>query len=178
MIVLVVIAVRHAAQASDHAFVVTGCHHLGLGNAGVELQFVGRIEACHMAESTISLLTVALQSLQLPHQEPLTGFLLTAFLMLDDLSKVRDGITIALHTQTIVSHRIVPVFLGPIVHGVAALLDDDVLGIVQPPQLHIALGLPGTGNAQNGGLRLIEARHIGEGGSSLLEFSLLELRLA
>ena len=57
------------------------------------------------------------------------------------------------------------------------LLDDDVLGIVQPVHLHVAFGLPGTGYTANGRLCLVQSRHIGKGGSGLFELALLELRL-
>ena len=63
-------------------------------------------------------------------------------------------------------------------YGVALHVADDVFGIISPVELGIALGQPGAGNAVDGWLRLIEARHIVEGGSSLVEGAFLELRLS
>ena len=80
--------------------------------------------------------------------------------------------------QVVVGHRVVPVFYGPEVHRVATLLADHVLGIVEPPQLSVALGKPGAGYAQDGGLCVVESRHIGEGGCCLFKLAFLELRLA
>ena len=125
----------------------------------------------------VSLGIVTQQRLYLSQQEPLAGSLLAAALMLDDLLQVGHGSGILLTSYIVVGHRVVPVLASPVVDAVALLLDDDVLGIVEPVELHIALGLPSTGNALNGGLCLVETRHIGERGGSLLELSLLKLRL-
>ena len=95
------------------------------------------------------------QSLQLSHQEPLAGLLLAAGLVTDDLAQVGNGLGIALAVDVVVGIGVVPVLDGTPVHGVAALLGDDVLGIVDPPQLRVALGQPGTGTPQDGGLRLV-----------------------
>ena len=63
------------------------------------------------------------------------------------------------------------------VHRVATHVADHVLGIVQPAQLCVALRQPGTGNGVLHGLRLVELAHVAEGGSGLVEFAFLELRL-
>ena len=87
-VVLVVVVACHALQAAYHAAAVAGGHHLGLGNAGIELQLVGRVLAYHVLVGIEGLLRVAQRGLYLSHQEPFTGFLGLPLLVLDDFSQV------------------------------------------------------------------------------------------
>ena len=72
---------------------------------------------------------------------------------------------------------IVPVLHGTVVHGVTLHVADDVLGIVEPVEFGVALGEPGPDQSALHGLCLVEACHIAEGGSGLVEVALLELCL-
>ena len=76
----------------------------------------------------------------------------------------------------IVGKGIVPLLAGPPVDAVAAHLADDILGIVNPVLLDIALGQPSSRLAVDGRLCGIEAAHIGEGRGSLVERTLMKLR--
>ena len=58
------------------------------------------------------------------------------------------------------------------------LVADDILGIIEPVELSVAAGQPGTSLSVDGGLRLIEPADIAEGGGSLVESAALKLRLA
>ena len=80
--------------------------------------------------------------------------------------------------QVVVGVGVVPVLGSAVVDGVAAHVADDVLSIVQPVELRVALGKPGTGYAVLHGLRLVELAHIGKGGGGLVEGTFLELCLA
>ena len=57
------------------------------------------------------------------------------------------------------------------------LFHNDVFGIVQPSQFHVALSLPGSRQGLDRGLCVVESRDIREGGCRLFKQSLLELRL-
>ena len=130
-----------------------------------------------MAEGIVGLLPAAQQGVYLAVQEPLAGLLLTTFLVSDDLPQIGQCLLVTLAADIVVGIGVVPVLHGTIVHRVATLFVDDVLRLIQPVQFHIALRQPRTGNAENGGLGLIEAAHIRERSGSLLKLSLLELRL-
>ena len=177
-VVFVVVRGGHALQTADHLLVVRGGHHLGLGDAGVELHLVGRILGGHAAVCLVGLPCVAQRCLDLSHDKPLAGFLRLAVLTADDLPQQGHGALQLARAQVVVGHGLVPCRLCAVVDGVAVLVADDVLGIVYPVQLGIAAGQPSTGNAVDGGLRLVEAAHVAEGGGGLVEGSLLELRLA
>ena len=123
----------------------------------------------------ISLVTMTKLCLYLTHQEPLAGLLFTTLLMFDDLAQIGHGLLIALTTNVEIGIGVVPLINSTEVHRVTTLLDNEVLGIVEPVKLCIALGLPGTGTAIDSRLRLIETGNIGEGGGSFLELSLLKL---
>ena len=98
--------------------------------------------------------------------------------MLDGLSQIGDGLLVFAIPDIVVGQGSVPVVLGSVVDGVAALVAYDVLGIVEPVQFYIAASQPGTGYGILQGLGLIEARHITEGGGGLLELAFLKLCLA
>ena len=131
-IVLVVVRRGHAPQTIDHALGVAGSHHLRLGDAGIELQFVGWVQAHHVAEGFVSVLAVAQLRMELSHQKPLAGFLLATGLMLDDLAQIGDGLFVAFAADVVVGIGIVPVLDGTIVHRVATLLRYHILCIVEP----------------------------------------------
>ena len=90
-VVLVVVVAGHAFQPANHTPAVVRSHHLCLGNAGVELQLVGRILADNVPVGFIGLLAVAEPCLYLSHQEPFAGFLHAAPFMLDDLIQIGYG---------------------------------------------------------------------------------------
>ena len=78
--------------------------------------------------------------------------------------------------DVVVGQRVIPFLAGAPVDRVAAHVADDILGIVEPAFLHVALGQPGARPAVDGRLRLIETAHISEGGGSGVEVALIELR--
>ena len=47
-VVLVVVRTGHASQLADFSLEVGGGHHLGLGNARIELQLVGWVQTYHV----------------------------------------------------------------------------------------------------------------------------------
>ena len=168
-IVLVVVRCCHAFQFPNHLAGIALSHHLSLGDTGIKLHLVGRIQAHHMTESIVSLLTVSQQGMYLSIQEPLAGLLLAAFLVFDNLAQIRQSLLVAFTADVVVGIGVVPILHSPVVHRVTTLLGDDILGIVQPVQLHITLGQPCTGNAMNSGLRLVQAAHIRERCCGLFE---------
>ena len=177
-IFFIVVRPRHTLQTADLTFRISSGHHLGLCNACIKLQLIGRIQTYHVAIGLVSLILLSEQGLYLSHDVPLAGFLLAAVLVAYHLAQIGHRLLILFTAQIVVGQRIVPILLGTIVHGVATLFDDQVFGIVEPIEFNIALRLPGTGNAVDGGLCLVEARHIREGCGGLFKLSLLKLRLA
>ena len=175
-IVDVLLRPRHALQPRDHLLGMPASHHLGHGDARIELQFVGRIGAHHSTERLIGLLVVAEGRLHLSQEEQFARFLLLAHLLLDDFLQIGNGLLQPSGVEIVVGVGVVPLFHCAPVHRVAVHLADDILGIVDPVELYIALGQPRAGSAVDGGLRLIEACHVGERGSSLVEGALMELR--
>ena len=157
---LVVIVGCHSLQTTDHLLGVALCHYLGLCDAGVELQLVGRMTAHGLAEGLICLLAVPQQVLDLSHEEPLPGALCVAPLVLDDLIEIGHGLLVVAQTDIVVGVGVVPVLDGPVVYRVAAHVAYHVLRVVEPSQFGIALGQPGFGQAALHGLRRIEAAHV------------------
>ena len=162
--VLVIVRTRHTFQTTDLTLEVRGWHHLGLGNAGVELQLVGRIESDDMLVGIVGIFTITQLGVYLSHQKPFAGFLLAAFFVLDDLSQIGDGFLKALAVDVKVGIGVVPVLDGTVVHAVAALLGDDVFGFIQPVHFRIALCLPGPCPSVDGWLCHVETGNIAEGG--------------
>ena len=86
--VLVVIRTSHALQLADLTLKVSSWHYLGLGNASVEFQFIGRVQTYHVLERLVGLVLLSKLCLYLSHQEPFAGLLLAALLVLDDLAQI------------------------------------------------------------------------------------------
>ena len=175
-VVLVVVGCRHAFQSSDHLLGLSAGHHLGHGNAGIELQFVRWVQSDDMLVGLICLFLVPQGGFHLSHQKPLAGFLLAAHLMANHLAQIGDGLFIALGVDVIVGIGIIPFFLRTPVHRVAAHLGDDVFGIIHPVLLDVAFGQPRSCPAVDGRLCGIHAAHVGKGGGGLVECALHELR--
>ena len=129
-----------------------------------------------MLEGFVCLLVVPECGLHLSEQEPFARLLLRSHLVLDDFSEVGNGLGQPAAVQIVVGEGVVPLLHGAPVHGVAAHLGDDILGIVEPVVLDVAFGKPRPRLAVDGGLRLVQAAHIGEGDGGLLELALHELR--
>ena len=85
-IVLVIIRPCHALQPPYHLPRLPRGHHLGHGDARIELHLIGRIEPHHMAVSLEGQLPVARLLIELAQQIPLAGALLPTHLVLDDLA--------------------------------------------------------------------------------------------
>ena len=175
-VILVVVICRHAFQSANHLFGIVCRHHLGHGDAGVELQLVGRVLADDAFERFVSQLAVSERSLQLSHEKPLAGFLLAAHLVLDDFAQVGDGFLVFAGVYVIVGVGVVPLLHCPPVERVALHIAYHVLGIVHPALLDIRLGEPCACLAVDGRLCLVKAAHVGEGRCRVLERSLMELR--
>ena len=116
---LVVVRTGHALQLADFALGIRSRHNLSLSDAGVKLQLVGWVQSNDMLERLVGFRFLSQQRLNLSHQEPLTGFLLAALLMLDDLAEIGQGLLVATSTDVIVRQRVVPVFLCAVVDAVA-----------------------------------------------------------
>ena len=77
--------------------------------------------------------------------------------------------------QIIVAQSVVPLLLCPPVNAVTLHIAYHVLGIIEPVALHIAFCKPCTRLAIDGGLSLVQARHIRKGGGGLVEGAFVEL---
>ena len=175
-ILRILIRTGHRLQPADHLLRVASGHHLAHGDAGIELQLIGRIHAHHATESLVGIVALSKGSIQLTQQEVFAGFLLAAHLVLDGFLQVGNGFLEALRVDVVGGIGIVPLLHGTPIHRVALHLVDYVLGIVDPVLLNIAFGQPCTGFPVDGRLGVIEACHIGKGGGSLGELSAMELR--
>ena len=69
-IFLILVARSHSLQFGYHLPGVVGCQNLGHGDAGIELQFVRRIETDDMLEGTVGILGMSLLCFYLSHQIP------------------------------------------------------------------------------------------------------------
>ena len=175
-ILLVIIVARHPSQFAE-LLLAALWHHLCLGDAGIKLQLVGRVVPDHVLIGLVGFLAVPQQGLDLSHQIPLPGALHATPFMTDHLPQIRHRLLIVALGDIIVRIGVIPVLHRPEIHRVAAHVSDHVLSVVQPAQLRIALGEPCSGESVLQGLGVVESGHIGEGGSGLLEGTLLELRL-
>ena len=175
-VVLILVAGCHALQTTDHLLGLTGCHHLGHSNAGVEFYLVGRILGHHLLIGFVGFLFMTKFRLQLAEQVVLAGFLAFAHLVLDDLAQIRNSLRVVARVDVVVGHGVIPLLLCAPVDAVAAHVANDVLGIVYPVLLDVALCQPSAGTAVDGGLRLVEAAHIIERRGGLVEGTLVELR--
>ena len=98
--------------------------------------------------------------------------------MTDHFAEVRDSFLVVSLPDVVVGVGIVPVLDSAVVYRVTVHVADDILGVVEPSQLGIAFGQPSLGQPVLQRLCLIEPAHVGEGGGSLVEGTLLELSLA
>ena len=174
-ILLIVVAGGHALQARYHLLAVALGGHLGHGDTGVEGQLVGRVLLEHLAVGFVGLVLPAQLGQELPHEEPFAGPLLAAHLMLDHLAQVGDGLLVLMGVDMVVGVGVVPFFPRVPVDRVALHVAHHVFGVVEPFLLYVALGQPGACLAVNGGLRLVEAAHVVEGGGGLVESTFVEL---
>ena len=175
---LVLVRGSHAAQFADHLLCLSLRHHLRHGDAGVEFQFVGWVLGDDLAKRLVRFGMMAQGRLDLSHQIPFARFLLLSHLVLDDLAQVGDGLLQFTRVDIIVSKGIVPLLGGPPVDAVALHVADHVLGIIEPVLLDVAFGKPCPRLAVDGGLRLVDSRHVGEGRRSLVKRSLVKLGAA
>ena len=175
-VVLVLVTGGHPLEPPYHLVRLSARHHLGHGDTGIELKVVGRVLTDDVAVGTQRFGLVAEGCLQLSHEIPLAGPLLAAHLVLDDLAQIGHGLGIVAGVYIVVGEGEVPLFLGLPSDGVAAHVADDILGIVEPALFHIALGQPRTRLGIDGGLRTVEAAHVREGGSGIVECALMKLR--
>ena len=130
----------------------------------------------HFLVCLVGKVLMAQLGFELTHKKPLAGTLLAAHLVLDYLAQVGDGFLVFASVDIVVGVSVVPLFLGMAVDGVAAHVANHVFGIVEPLLLDVAFRKPGAGLAIDGGLGLVEAAHVGEGGGSFVERSLVKLR--
>ena len=175
---LVVVVGSHAFQPADGLFRPARCHHLSHGDARIEVQFIGRVQAHHFLIGFISQVAMSEGSLELSEQEPFPGSLFLAHLVLDHLAEIGDGFLVVTGMDVVVSIGVVPFLCGMPVDAVAAHVANDVLRIVEPLLLDIALGQPCPCFAVDGGLCLVEPAHVGECGSGFVESPFVELRPA
>ena len=174
-ILLVIIRRSHAFQLGNHLLLFSSGHHFGHGHTGVERKRIIRVQFCHVLIGLIGLSVPTGFSKQLPQQKPLACLLLAPHLMTDDLLQIRNSLLIVARVYIIIRIRVVPFLLCAPIDRVAAHVADNVLGLVLPTRLDIALGQPCLRPMINGGLGSIEATHIRKGGDSLLEVALMEL---
>ena len=175
-IFLVVVRCSHTAQTAYHAARLPLGHYLGLGDAGVELELVGRVEAHHAAEGVVGRVGFAHGGIELAQQIPLAGSLLAAHLVAYHAAQIGDGALIFGRVYVVVGIGVVPLLDGAPVHGVARHVAYHVFGVVEPALLHIALGKPGAGLAIDGGLGGVEAAHVGEGRGGFVKLAHVKLR--
>ena len=177
-IFLILVARSHSLQFRYHLPGVVGCQYLGHGDAGIELQFVRRIETDDMLEGTVGILGMSLLCFYLSHQIPEAGFLLASHLIADGFAEIRNGLLIASGLQIVEGIGLVPFLLGTPVDGIALDITDYIFGIVYPSRFEITLGEPGTCLAVNAGLGGVETAHIGECSCCRLEIAFKKLGTA
>ena len=175
-IILVFVRRSHALQLANHLLRLRASHHLGHGDAGVKLNFVGRILRNHLFIGLVSLLRMSQLRFQLPEQVVFAGFLALSHLVLDDFFQVGHGLGIVARVDVVVGQRVVPFLLRAPVDGVASHVANHVLGVVEPFLLNVALREPCPGASVDGRLRLVEPAHIIKRGGGLVESPFVELR--
>ena len=175
-IVLVLVRGSHTLQTADHLSALRSSHHFRHGDTRVEFYLVGWILCDDLLIGFVGLLLMPEFRLELSEQIVFASLLPLAHLVFDDLSQVGHSLSIIARVNVVVGHGIVPLLLCPPVDAVAAHVANHVLGIVDPSLFDVALCQPGTCTAVDGGLRLVEAAHVVEGGGSLVEGTLVELR--
>ena len=139
-------------------------------------KLVGGIECNHLFESLVGLCGLFLLREQLPQEKPLARFLFAPHLVFDDALQIDDGLLRVARVQIVVGIGVVPFFLCLPVHGVARHVAQHLFGIIAPTGLNIAFGQPGLCPLIDGGLRGIEAAHVGKGGDGIFEIAFEELR--
>ena len=174
---LVLVGDGHALEAAYHLPTLRVGEDLGHGDAGVELHLVGWVEAHDALVGLVGFCLLSEGRLQLSHEEPLSCLLFLSVFVADDLAQIGNGFLVVCCMDVVVSHGVVPLMLCRRVDGVAAHVADDVFGVVEPVEFYVALGQPGACTAVDGGLRMVDATHIGEGGCGLVETAFVELRL-
>ena len=166
----------HAVQLSDHFLRLCTSHHLAHRYARIEAELIRRVQAYAAAEGLHRLTIIAYGGLQLPHQIPLTSLLLSSAFMLYNLPQIRNSLCRVAGVKIIIGHGIVPFLACSPVNGIAPLVSDDILCVIQPSFFNIAFCEPRPCPAVDGRLCGIEARHIGKRRGSLIETSGVELR--
>ncbi len=168
-IVLVLVGGSHAAQLSYHLLGLSLGRYLRHGYAGIELQLIGRVLGDDLSERFVRLVVPSQCRLDLPHEVPFACLLLFPALVLDDFSQVGDGLFQLSGVDIVVGKGVVPLFRGPPVDAVAPHVAYHVLGIVEPILLNVALGEPCACLSVDGGLGLINPRHVGKRCRRLVE---------
>ena len=139
-------------------------------------KLVGGVECYHLFESLVGLRGLFLLREQLPQEKPLACLLFAPHLVLDDALQIDDGLLRVARVQIVVGIGVVPFFLCLPVHGVACHVAQHLFGIIVPTGLDIAFGQPGLRTLIDGGLRGIEAAHVGKGGDGIFEIAFEKLR--
>ena len=96
--------------------------------------------------------------------------------MVDNLFQMWYRLGIVLCVDIVVGQGIVPFLASHTGNGVTTGIADDLLGVVEPPTLHVGLGQPSLGPAVDGRLGGIETRHVVKRRSGSVEVTFIELR--
>ena len=102
-VVLVVLIACHAPESANHLARLSLCQNLCHGYASVELQFVGRVHPCHLAEGLVCLLLMPLRRLNLSEQEIFTRTLLASHLVAYHLAQVLGRLREVARMQVVVA---------------------------------------------------------------------------
>ena len=174
-IILVVVGCGHALEAPNHLLRLVGGQHLCLGNLGVELQLVRRVQANHLSESLVGFGLVSQRGLQLAHEVPFARALLLAHLVLDDVAQVGNGLGVVGRVDVVVGVGVVPLLARSPMQAVALHVSYDILGVVEEIVFYVALGQPSACAAVDGRLGGIEAAHVVERGGRTIKVALEKL---
>jgi len=177
-IVLVLVALGHALEFFNHGLGRVARHHLGLQDAGIEGQFVGRIAAHDAGKRLVGIVVQSQFVLHLPHEEVQSRALQLVFGVLNGLAQFGDGLFVLFGGYQVGGPGGGQFALSFGGDAVAPHLVEHILCVVGPLQCHVATGQPCAGYTADFGLGGIEADDVVEGGGGLDELALLELCLA
>ena len=178
-VVLVVRVLGHARQRLDHPWGFGRRDNLRLTDVGVELQFVGRILGDGFLESAVCLGILSLRSIDLAEQIIFAGFLLLSTMFATFYGFFQMGQRLL---ETLVLQQVGGVerfvLVGQLVGDAVALgLGEEVLRLVVPVKLGVALCHTHTAFSHYARLVAEQTGDVGIGGGGLKELALLELCL-
>ena len=174
-IVGIVGVLGHALELTHHGASLPVGHHLGLQDAGVEGQFIRRIQPHTFLERLVGGLLIACQLADLSEQVVETRTLEAALGVLGRSRQRCHSLGILPRGYIIGGTRGIGLALSLTRNAVAANLAQDILSIVGPIQQHVTTRQLRTRHAGHTGLVGIETEDVVVAGCGLEEVALLEM---